>query len=166
VKVNRVELRDIIPSKAVQESMELQMAAERRKRAAILNSEGEREAAVNNARGAADAQVLEAEAQKKSVILSAEAEQQSIILRAQGDRQDRVLRAQGTAEAMRIIANTLRTDAGAREALQFLITQNYIDMGNVIGKSASSKVLFMDPGSILAAVEGMKALVEEGPRSS
>jgi regulator of protease activity HflC (stomatin/prohibitin superfamily) len=165
VKVNRVELRDIIPSKAVQESMELQMAAERRKRAAILNSEGEREAAVNTARGAADAQVLDAEAQKKSAILAAEAEQQSIILKAQGDRQDRVLRAQGTAEAMRIIANTLRTDAGAREALQFLITQNYIDMGNVIGKSDSSKVLFMDPGSILAAVEGMKALVEEGPSS-
>jgi regulator of protease activity HflC (stomatin/prohibitin superfamily) len=51
VKVTRVELRDIIPSKTVQESMELQMAADRRKRAAILTSEGERESAVNSAKG-------------------------------------------------------------------------------------------------------------------
>ena len=49
VKVTRVELRDIVPSKAVQDSMELQMAAERRKRAAVLTSEGERESAVNAA---------------------------------------------------------------------------------------------------------------------
>jgi regulator of protease activity HflC (stomatin/prohibitin superfamily) len=67
VKVTRVELRDIIPSKAVQESMELQMSAERRRRAAILTSEGDREAAVNSARGKADAQILDAEARQKSV---------------------------------------------------------------------------------------------------
>jgi len=54
VKVTRVELRDIIPSKTVQESMELQMAADRRKRAAILTSEGERESAVNSAKGKAE----------------------------------------------------------------------------------------------------------------
>ncbi|HEY9882040.1 MAG TPA: stomatin-like protein, partial [Thermosynechococcaceae cyanobacterium] len=90
VKVTRVELRDIIPSQAVQESMELQMAAERRKRAAILNSEGEREAAVNSAKGKAEAQVLDAEARQKSVILQAEAEQKAIVLRAQAERQNQV----------------------------------------------------------------------------
>jgi regulator of protease activity HflC (stomatin/prohibitin superfamily) len=62
VKVTRVELRDLVPSKAVQDSMELQMSAERRKRASILTSEGERESAVNSARGKAEAQVLDAEA--------------------------------------------------------------------------------------------------------
>lgn len=77
VKVTRVELRDIIPSQAVQESMELQMSAERRKRAAILTSEGEREAAVNSARGKAEAQVLDAEARQKSLVLQAEAEQKA-----------------------------------------------------------------------------------------
>ncbi|PLZ97822.1 paraslipin, partial [Fischerella thermalis CCMEE 5268] len=61
VKVTRVELRDILPSQEVQQSMELQMSAERRKRAAILTSEGERESAINSARGKAEAQVLEAE---------------------------------------------------------------------------------------------------------
>ncbi len=160
VKVNRVELRDIIPSKAVLESMEMQMAAERRKRAAILTSEGERESAVNSARGSAEAQVLDAEAQQKSTILAAEAEQKTIVLRAQADRQQRVLRAQGTAEALQIIANTLKTDPKAEAALQFLLAQNYLDMGTTIGKSDSSKVMFMDPRSIPATIEGMRSLID------
>ncbi|MEY2856266.1 MAG: hypothetical protein RLZZ74_575, partial [Cyanobacteriota bacterium] len=62
VKVTRVELRDIMPSKAVQDSMELQMAAERQKRANILTSEGHRDAAINSAQGNAQAKLLEAEA--------------------------------------------------------------------------------------------------------
>jgi regulator of protease activity HflC (stomatin/prohibitin superfamily) len=165
VKVNRVELRDIVPSKAVLESMEMQMAAERRKRAAILTSEGERESAVNSARGSAEAQVLDAEAQQKSAILAAEAEQKTIVLRAQADRQQRVLRAQGTAEALQIIANTLKTDPKAEAALQFLLAQNYLDMGTAIGKSDSSKVMFMDPRSIPATIEGMRSLIDQ-PNSS
>jgi regulator of protease activity HflC (stomatin/prohibitin superfamily) len=161
VKVNRVELRDIVPSKAVLESMEMQMAAERRKRAAILTSEGERESAVNSARGSAEAQILDAEAQQKSTILAAEAEQKTIVLRAQADRQQRVLRAQGTAEALQIIANTLKTDPKAEAALQFLLAQNYLDMGTAIGKSDSSKVMFMDPRSIPATIEGMRSLIDQ-----
>jgi regulator of protease activity HflC (stomatin/prohibitin superfamily) len=159
VKVTRVELRDIIPSKAVQESMELQMSAERRKRAAILTSEGERESAVNSARGRAEAQVLEAEAQQKTVILQAEAEQKAIVLRAQAVRQEQVLKAQATAEALQIIAKTLQSDGYAREALQFLMAQNYLDMGTKIGTSGSSKVMFMDPRNIAATVENIRSIV-------
>lgn len=159
VKVTRVELRDIIPSKAVQESMELQMAAERRKRASILTSEGDREAAVNSAKGKAEAQVLDAEAQQKSVILAAEAQQKSIVLRAQAERQHQVLKAQATAEALQIIGKVLQSDPHAREALQFLMAQNYLEMGTTIGQSDSSKVMFMDPRSIPATLEGMKSIV-------
>ncbi|MBF2050395.1 MAG: SPFH domain-containing protein [Leptolyngbya sp. IPPAS B-1204] len=161
VKVTRVELRDIVPSKAVQESMELQMSAERRKRAAILTSEGERDAAVNSARGRADAQVLQAEAEQKAVILQAEAEQKAIVLRAQAVRQEQVLKAQATAEALQVIAKTLQTDPNAREALQFLMAQHYIEMGTKIGTSDSSKVMFMDPRNIAATVENIRAIVGE-----
>ncbi|HEY9847399.1 MAG TPA: SPFH domain-containing protein, partial [Candidatus Caenarcaniphilales bacterium] len=161
VKVTRVELRDIIPSKAVQESMELQMSAERRKRALILTSEGERESAVNSARGSAEARVLDAEARQKSAILDAEAQQKAIILKAQADRQERVLKAQGTAEALQIIAEKLKADPQAREALQFLLAQNYLDMGTTIGSSTSSKVMFMDPRSIPATVEGMRSIISD-----
>jgi regulator of protease activity HflC (stomatin/prohibitin superfamily) len=159
VKVTRVELRDIVPSKAVQESMELQMSAERRKRAAVLTSEGERESAVNSARGSAEARVLEAEARQKATILEAEAQQKTIILRAQAERQEQVLKAQATAEALQIIANTLKNDPNARESLQFLMAQHYIEMGTKIGSSDSSKVMFMDPRSIPATVEGMRSIV-------
>lgn len=162
VKVTRVEIRDITPSKAVQDSMELQMTAERRKRAAILNSEGEREAAVNTARGSADAQVLAAEAQKKSAILRAEAEQKSIILNAEGERQGKLLRAQAIAESMSILAAALQTDPQAYSALQFLLTQNYLDMGTTIGQSDSSKVLFLDPHSALGTIEGMREILNQG----
>lgn len=148
VKVTRVELRDIKPSRAVQESMELQMAAERKKRAAILNSEGERDAAINSAQGSAQARILDAEAQKTAAILNAEAQ-----------RQQQILQAEATAQALNIIAEKLRSDPNAREALQYLLAQNYLDMGRTIGTSDSSKVMFIDPGSIVSTLEGIKSVV-------
>ncbi|NEQ32068.1 MAG: SPFH/Band 7/PHB domain protein [Leptolyngbya sp. SIO4C5] len=159
VKVTRVELRDIVPSKAVQDSMELQMAAERRKRASVLTSEGEREAAVNSARGRAEADVLAAEARQKAAILDAEADQKAIVLRAQAFRQEQVLKAQATSEAMQVVARTLKADPTARDALQFLLAMNYIETTEEIGTSGSSKVMFMDPRSIPATLEGMRSIV-------
>ncbi len=158
VKVTRVELRDIVPSQAVRESMELQMSAERRKRAAILTSEGERESAVNSARGKADAQVLDAEARQKSVILSAEAEQKAIVLKAQAERQQQVLKAQAVAEAADIIAQKIQTNPDAQQALEVLLALGYLDMGATIGKSGSSKVMFMDPRTIPATLEGIRSI--------
>ena len=162
VKVTRVELRDLVPSKAVQDSMELQMSAERRKRASILTSEGERESAVNSARGKAEAQVLDAEARQKSAILEAEGQQKTIILKAQAERQQQVLKAQATSEAIQVIAKTLKTDPNAREALQFLLAQHYLEMGTKIGSSDSSKVMFIDPRSIPATIEGMRSIISDG----
>jgi len=159
VKVTRVELRDISPSKAVQDSMELQMTAERQKRADVLTSEGERESAVNSARGRAESAVLDAEARKKAGILDAEALQQSIVLKAQAERQELVLRAQATAESLEVLAKKLKTDPKAREALQFILAQDYLDMGRQIGESDSSKVMFLDPRSIPGALESMKSIV-------
>ncbi|OUL25146.1 SPFH domain-containing protein [Nostoc sp. 106C] len=162
VKVTRVELRDIIPSKAVQESMELQMSAERRKRASILTSEGDRESAVNSARGKADAQILDAEARQKSVIMQAEAEQKAIVLKAQAERQQQVLKAQAIAESAEIIAQKLKTNPDAHQAIEVLVALGYIDMGATIGKSDSSKVMFMDPRTIPATLEGIRSIVSQG----
>ncbi len=166
VKVTRVELRDISPSKAVQDSMELQMTAERQKRAAILTSEGERDSAINSARGQAESQVLDAQARQKATILEAEAEQRAIILKAQAERQSQVLKAQATSEALEIITKTVREDPHAREALQFLLAQNYMEMGLKIGSSDSSKVMFMDPSNIPATLEGMRSIVSDGQNSA
>ena len=158
VKVTRVELRDIMPSKAVQDSMELQMAAERKKRAAILTSEGERDSAINSAQGKAQARILDAEAAKKSAILDAQAQQEAIVLKAEAQRQEQVLKAQATSQAMEIVTAKLNAP-NAHEALQFLLAQNYLEMGKTIGNSESSKVMFMDPRSIVSTLEGMRSVI-------
>ena len=159
VKVTRVELRDIMPSKAVQDSMELQMAAERQKRANILTSEGHRDSAINSAQGEAQAKLLQAEAAKKAAILQAEAEQQAIVLKAQGERQEQILKAEATAQAMKIVMDKLQNDPNAREALQFLLAQEYLEMGKEIGNSGSSKVMFMDPRSMISTIEGVQSVI-------
>ncbi|MEO0949246.1 MAG: SPFH domain-containing protein [Cyanobacteria bacterium J06641_5] len=159
VKVTRVELRDINPSKDVRDSMELQMAAERRKRAAILTSEGEKESTINEARGQAEAQVLDAEARKRATVLDAEAKQQAILLRAEAERQEQVLRARATAEAMDIVTEKLNSGPNAHESLQFILAQDYLEMGKTIGNSESSKILFMDPRSMFSTLEGARAVL-------
>ncbi len=166
VKVTRVELRDILPSQEVQQSMELQMSAERRKRAAILTSEGERESAINSARGKAEAQVLEAEARQKAVILEAEAQQKALILKAQAERQQQVLKAQAIAESTEMIAQKLETNSIAPKALEVLLALGYLDMGTTIGKSDSSKVMFIDPRTIPATLEGIRSIISDAPTDS
>jgi regulator of protease activity HflC (stomatin/prohibitin superfamily) len=165
IKVTRVELKEIIPAKAVMESMELQMAAERKKRAAILTSEGEREAAINSAQGRAEAQVLDAEARKRSTVLGAEAEQQRIVLEAQANRQQQVLKAQATAEAVGIVTQALNADPNSQNAAQLLMALGYLNMGETIGKSDSSKVLFMDPASIPGSIAGMMSIADQSRQS-
>ncbi|KOP25090.1 hypothetical protein AMR41_16870 [Hapalosiphon sp. MRB220] len=166
VKVTRVELRDILPSQEVQQSMELQMSAERRKRAAILTSEGERESAINSARGKAEAQVLEAEARQKAVILEAEAQQKALILKAQAERQQQVLKAQAIAESTEMIAQKIETNSIAPKALEILLALGYLDMGTTIGKSDSSKVMFIDPRTIPATLEGIRSIISDAPTDS
>jgi regulator of protease activity HflC (stomatin/prohibitin superfamily) len=153
VKVTRVELRDLIPAKAVMDAMELQMSAERKKRAAILTSEGERESAVNAAKGRADALLLDAEAQQKSVLLGAEAE-----------RQQQILKAQGIAASAGIIGKQLEENPEAKRSIEILLALGYLEMGSNIGKSGSSKVLFMDPGSVPATMEGIKSILGDATR--
>jgi len=161
VKVTRVELRDIIPSKAVQDSMELQMSAERRKRAAILTSEGERESAVNSSRGRAEAQVLEAEANQKAVVLQAEAEKEATVLKAQAEREQQILKAHAIAQSSDILAQKIKENPKTQQALEVLLALGYLEMGSAIGQSESAKVMFMDPRTIPGTLEGIRSIVSE-----
>ncbi|MBQ7708265.1 MAG: SPFH/Band 7/PHB domain protein [Lachnospiraceae bacterium] len=89
IKVNRVELKNIIPPAAIQDAMEKQMKAERERREQILIAEGEKKSAI-----------LRAEGQKESLILAAEAEKQSAILRAEATKEATIKRAEGEAQAI------------------------------------------------------------------
>jgi len=90
IKVNRVELKDIIPPAAIKDSMEKQMKAERERREAILRAEGEKKSTI-----------LVAEGQKESAILEAEAEKEAAILRAEAQKEKMIREAEGEAEAIR-----------------------------------------------------------------
>jgi len=112
IKVNRVELKNIIPPAAIQDAMEKQMKAERERREAILRAEGERESTI-----------LVAEGKKRSAILDAEADKQAAILHAEAEKEKRIKEAEGQAEAILKIqqanADGIRMikEAGADEAV-------------------------------------------------
>ena len=89
IKVNRVELKNIIPPAAIQDAMEKQMKAERERREAILRAEGEKKSTI-----------LVAEGKKESAILDAEAEKQAAILRAEAEKEKKIKEAEGQAEAI------------------------------------------------------------------
>ena len=84
VKVNAVEIREILPPRDIQEAMSRQMSAERYRRATVIEADGTREAAVVNAEGARQAAILKAEGQKQAAILQAEGARQAAILNAEG----------------------------------------------------------------------------------
>jgi regulator of protease activity HflC (stomatin/prohibitin superfamily) len=85
IKVNRVELKNILPPADIQNSMEKQMKAERDRRQAILQAEGSKKSAILLAEGERESAILKADAEKQAAILKAEAEQQAAILKAEGE---------------------------------------------------------------------------------
>ena len=87
IKVNRVELKNILPPQDIQSSMEKQMKAERDRRQAILQAEGQKKSAILIAEGEKESAILRASAEKEAAILRAEAEKQAAILKADGEAQ-------------------------------------------------------------------------------
>ena len=107
IKINRVELKNILPPREIQDAMEKQMKAERERREAILKAEGEKKSAI-----------LVAEGQKQAAILAAEAEKQSAILRAEADKEAAIKRAEGESEAI------LKIQQATAEGLKMLRESN------------------------------------------
>ncbi len=107
IKVNRVELKNIIPPREIQDAMEKQMKAERERRQAILKAEGVKQS-----------QILEAEGEKQARILRADAEKQSKILDAEGEKQKQILEAEGQAEAI------LKTQEALAKSIQLINEAN------------------------------------------
>ncbi len=150
IKVTRVELRDILPSLGVVEAMETQMTAERRKRATILDSEGEQEAAINVARGRAEALVLEAEAQSRAVVIDAEAsaQQQRLLAEARG-------------QAATTLADVLQKHPTAAEALRLLLAKDWMTMGEQLAQAKAGSVLMVDPQSPASLLTALKDLQQQ-----
>ena len=152
IKVNRVELKNIIPPAAIQDAMEKQMKAERERREAILRAEGEKKSTI-----------LVAEGNKESVILEAEAEKQSAILRAEAEKERRIREAEGEAEAILKVqqanADGIRflREAGADEAV---LTIKSLEAFEKAADGNATKIII--PSEIQSIAGLAKSLVEVG----
>ncbi|MBQ8041541.1 MAG: SPFH/Band 7/PHB domain protein [Lachnospiraceae bacterium] len=112
IKVNRVELKNIMPPPEIQNAMERQMKAERERREAVTRAEGEKKASITVAEGQKEAAILEAEAEKQSAILRAEAAKEKLIREAEGEAEAILKVQQAKADGIRMLR-----EAGADEAV-------------------------------------------------
>ena len=136
LRISRVELKHIDPPPSIQQSMEMQMKADREKRAMILNAEGQREADIKTAEGEKHAKILAAEGEKHAAILAAEAERQAVILRAEGERAGMFLRAQGEARAIQKVNAAIRAAQITPEVLAY----QYLEKLPKIAEGSANKV--------------------------
>jgi regulator of protease activity HflC (stomatin/prohibitin superfamily) len=111
IKVNRVELKNIVPPREIQDAMEKQMKAERERREAILKAEGEKRSKVLMAEGNKESQILTAEAEKQAAILRAEAVKEQKIREAQGEAEAIEMINRATADALRLLNEASPTEA-------------------------------------------------------
>lgn len=151
VKVNRVELQDIIPPTDIQQAMEKQMKAERDKRANILEAEGLKQAAI-----------LKAEGDKLAQINRAEGDKQSAILRADGDAQARVINATAEGNAIKIVIDSID---GKGKPDQYLIAMKYLDTLKSLTSGKDNKIVYMpyEATGILSSVDGIKEMFKGAP---
>ena len=111
IKVNRVELKNIMPPAAIRDAMEKQMKAERERREAILKAEGEKKSTILVAEGKKESAILEAEAEKAAAILNAEAQKEAMIRKAEGEAEAILKVQQANAEGIKLLNESAPTEA-------------------------------------------------------
>jgi len=145
VKVNRVELQDITPPESIRRTMELQMQAERNRRAEILKAEGEKQS-----------QILNSEGEKQAEINAAEADKQANILKAEGEARAKVLQAEAEAAAIRNIAEAV-SDRGA-DPVNYLLAVKYIETLKEVAGGQQNKTVYLpyEASNLLGSLGGIK----------
>jgi regulator of protease activity HflC (stomatin/prohibitin superfamily) len=150
IKINRVELKNIIPPREIQDSMEKQMKAERERRESILRAEGEKKSAILVAEGQKESVILGAEAKKQAVILDAEAKKEAAIREAEGQAEAILKVQQATAEGLRMLK--------ASEPSQEVITLKSLDAFVKAADGKATKLII--PSNIQGAAGMVAALAE------
>ncbi len=150
IKINRVELKNIMPPKAIQEAMEKQMKAERERRESILKAEGEKRSTVLVAEGEKESKILEAEAAKAAAILEAEAKKEAAIREAEGEAEAILKVQKATAEGIKLINE-------AEPSKAVLAIKSF----ETLEKVADGKATKLIVPSEIASVAGLAASVKE-----
>ncbi|MBP5573102.1 MAG: SPFH/Band 7/PHB domain protein [Bacteroidales bacterium] len=147
VKVNRVELQDITPPESIRRTMELQMQAERNRRAEILKAEGEKQA-----------QILNSEGEKQAEINAAEADKQANILKAEGEARAKILQAEAEATAIRNITEAVSN--GGADPVNYLLAVKYVEALKEIASGQQNKTVYLpyEATNMLGSIGGIKDL--------
>ena len=152
IKVNRVELKNIIPPAAIRDAMEKQMKAERERREAILRAEGEKKSTILVAEGNKESAILNAEADKQAAILHAEAEKEKMIKEAEGEAEAILKVQKANADGLRFLK-----EAGVDEAV---LTLKSLEAFEKAADGRATKIII--PSEIQGVAGLVKSLVEVG----
>ena len=152
IKVNRVELKNIIPPAAIQDAMEKQMKAERERREAILRAEGEKKSTILVAEGHKESAILDAEAEKQAAILKAEAQKEATIREAEGKAEAIMKVQQANADGIRFLK-----EAGADEAV---LTMKSLEAFAKAADGKATKIII--PSEIQSIAGLVKSVTEIG----
>lgn len=154
LKVNRVELQDIIPPQDVQVAMEKQMRAERDRRATILEAEGQKQA-----------KILEAEGVRQSEINKAEGIKQALILKASGEAEARILVAEAESAAVAKVTQAIKEAGG--DPTTYLISLKYIEALKEMVSGKDNKVIYMpyEASAILGSLGSIKEMFNKIPQA-
>ena len=151
IKVNRVELKNIVPPRDIQDAMEKQMRAERERREAILRAEGEKRSQILIAEGKKESQILNAEAEKQAAILLAEAEKEKKIREGQGEAESIMLVQKAQADAIRL----LNEACPSKEVLTLKAYESFMKAAD----GQATKIII--PSEIQGMAGSVKELVKE-----
>ena len=154
IKVNRVELKNILPPADIQNSMEKQMKAERDRRQAILQAEGQKHSAILVAEGQKESAILKASAEKEAAILKAEAEKQAAILKAEGQAQAILAVQKATADALKLLNEAHPND-------QVIKLKALEAMQKVADGQATKLIIPSDMQGLAALAGGLKEVVKD-----
>ena len=152
IKVNRVELKNIIPPAAIQDAMEKQMKAERERRESILRAEGEKKSTILVAEGNKESAILDAEAEKQAAILRAEAQKEKMIKEAEGQAEAILKVQQANADGIRFLK-----EAGADEAV---LTMKSLEAFAKAADGKATKIII--PSEIQSVAGLVKSVTEIG----
>ena len=154
IKVNRVELKNILPPADIQNSMEKQMKAERDRRQAILQAEGQKHSAILVAEGQKESAILKASAEKEAAILKAEAEKQAAILKAEGQAQAILAVQKATADSLKLLNE-------ANPNAQVIKLKSLEAMQKVADGQATKLIIPSDMQGLAALAGGLKEIVKD-----
>lgn len=170
IKVSRVELKNILPPREIQDSMEKQMKAERESREKILLAEGEKKSKILVAQGDKESQILRAEAAKEAEILKAQAEKEAMILRANAVKEKKILESEGDAMA---IANVQNAQAAALERLnaanpsENVLKYKVIDTFPKVADGRATKIIIpSEIQSIAGLASGIQGVLKDADYST